>query len=213
MQIYQYISKIQRIVIGLKCSFILWSIFIIAFAVLSLSKEYGYLNLFFSKNYSNEIGIFFKYYTTLGEEWMLILISLIIFILIKNRSFIIKVGSALLINSVITSILKHYIFNFERPSKYFENYNLIFTEGVKIYQYNSFPSGHTSTAFAFAFILTFYSKSDFKGVLLISLAILVGISRIYLQQHFTEDVLAGAVVGFVSAIIANNINYGKKNEF
>lgn len=198
---------------GLKCSFILWSIFIIAFAVLSLSKEYGYLNLFFSKNYSNEIGIFFKYYTTLGEEWILIPISLIIFILIKNRSFIFKVGSALLINSFITSILKHYIFNIERPSKYFENYKLIFTEGVKIYQYNSFPSGHTSTAFAFAFILTFYSKSDFKGVLLISLAIIVGISRIYLQQHFTEDVLAGAVVGFVSAIIANNINYGKKNEF
>jgi len=31
-------------------------------------------------------------------------------------------------------------------------------------------------------------------------AILVGYSRIYLAQHFMDDVLAGAVIGFLSAI-------------
>jgi len=61
--------------------------------------------------------------------------------------------------------------------------------------WHSFPSGHTITAFAFFLALTFFTKNHAWQVLYFVLAVLVGFSRIYLQQHFAIDVLVGSLVG------------------
>ncbi len=63
--------------------------------------------------------------------------------------------------------------------------------------YHSMPSGHTSAAFALAASLG-ENCEDYK-FLSYSLAVLVGISRIYRDNHWTSDVLAGAAVGYLSA--------------
>jgi undecaprenyl-diphosphatase len=57
----------------------------------------------------------------------------------------------------------------------------------------SFPSGHATTAFAAAVAVgLFYPRLRLP---LLTLAALVGLSRIYLGVHYTLDVVAGAALG------------------
>lgn len=63
----------------------------------------------------------------------------------------------------------------------------------------SFPSGHTTAAFTVGVMVSlFYPAAAF---LLIILACLVGISRIYLGVHYPTDVFAGAILGTLSSFL------------
>ena len=64
---------------------------------------------------------------------------------------------------------------------------------------SSFPSGHTTSAFAMA---TAYGLQDREllAPLLIGAAA-VGFSRIYLGEHYFLDVIIGAIIGTASAIV------------
>lgn len=57
----------------------------------------------------------------------------------------------------------------------------------------SFPSGHTSAAFVFACIFTFFYPS--LAVVLYFWALAVGVSRVVLGVHFPSDIIAGAFLG------------------
>lgn len=63
----------------------------------------------------------------------------------------------------------------------------------------SFPSGHTSSSFAFATAVAANNKK--LGVAAYVLAALIGFSRIYLGVHYFTDVLAGAVLGVAYGIV------------
>ena len=65
----------------------------------------------------------------------------------------------------------------------------------------SFPSGHTTTAFAMAgFIMLTFSSLSLRISVLV-LAVLAGVSRISVGAHWPEDVLAGAALGFIIAYV------------
>jgi membrane-associated phospholipid phosphatase len=61
----------------------------------------------------------------------------------------------------------------------------------------SFPSGHTMTAFALYSVLALLLPFRYRkwAVFFALLAILVGLSRVFLVQHFLVDILAGAAIG------------------
>lgn len=66
---------------------------------------------------------------------------------------------------------------------------------------SSFPSGHATTIFTFVTVMCLYIPGRFYRVLLVSLAVLVGISRLSVGAHWPTDVVAGAAIGWSSAII------------
>ncbi|MCC6702534.1 MAG: phosphatase PAP2 family protein [Fluviicola sp.] len=64
----------------------------------------------------------------------------------------------------------------------------------------SFPSGHTSTAFAFATSMSINYPKWYIIVPCYTYASAVGYSRMYLGVHYPSDVLVGALIGSASAV-------------
>ncbi|MFH1619610.1 MAG: phosphatase PAP2 family protein [bacterium] len=64
---------------------------------------------------------------------------------------------------------------------------------------DSFPSGHTSSAFAVATVVADSHDSGWIKTASYSVAGLVGVGRIFQDYHWTSDVLAGAFLGYSSA--------------
>jgi membrane-associated phospholipid phosphatase len=87
--------------------------------------------------------------------------------------------------------------------------------GFKGDQWRSFPSGHTVTAFAFASTVTRESKfwwphaTWYVGTVFYGGASLVGLSRIYNNQHWASDVMAGAAIGTLAGLKV--VNYTHSN--
>jgi len=59
----------------------------------------------------------------------------------------------------------------------------------------SFPSLHTAVAFAMAYLVVQFYPWWPNVVVIYTIATLIGLSRVYLREHFPLDVLGGAVLG------------------
>jgi membrane-associated phospholipid phosphatase len=66
----------------------------------------------------------------------------------------------------------------------------------------SFPSGHTSQAFFIATMIALHFQANaWVVILLYTIAVLVGITRMYVGAHYPRDVLAGAILGCVWGLL------------
>jgi len=65
---------------------------------------------------------------------------------------------------------------------------------------DSFPSGHSTTAFATYFLIAVVSKNQYIKALMLFIAITVGFSRIYMSNHFFQDVVGGSFLGITLSI-------------
>lgn len=105
-------------------------------------------------------------------------------------------------HALIITIFKRLLYpEAGRPISLLNIDQLYFVPGIDVYSKMSFPSGHTATAFAFLVLISLYWKNRVLSVLLSFIALSVGISRIYLLQHFGMDVAMGAVIGTTTALI------------
>ncbi len=159
------------------------------------SESFQLLNLFHCKG----LDQFFIHITWLGDG---IFILLIIIIITSEKKYLLslKIVSAYLISGLIVQIIKN-IVDIPRPASYFNGTNILkLVDGITYHHHSSFPSGHTTTAFAVSIIFAFNGAHKHTSVLLFILAFLVGYSRIYLGQHFPEDVLAGMIIGSLIGI-------------
>ncbi len=113
-----------------------------------------------------------------------------------------KAGSlaigSLLANAVITHAIKQ-TFQRHRPGTH--NENDIFVSPFKASGNTAFPSSHSLTAFtADTAVATIYQAHRFIPPISYGLATLVGFSRIQHNAQWATDVLAGAAVGYLSAM-------------
>jgi undecaprenyl-diphosphatase len=69
---------------------------------------------------------------------------------------------------------------------------------------HSFPSGHSATSFACAAVLA--SLAPRLRVPLYALAVLIALSRLYNGDHFPLDVLAGAALGSIVAVVVLRVS-------
>ena len=105
--------------------------------------------------------------------------------------------------SLVSQFLKSEFFNLEpRPVTYFNATPgvLHHVPGVELWTYNSFPSGHTITAFSIALTLLYLLQPRriwVWTVILFIWACSVGYSRMYLAEHFFKDIYGGAIIGVV----------------
>lgn len=132
----------------------------------------------------------------------MVLLTVILLSAVKY-SYAVIVGLSNMIASIITQTLKQTVFNgVVRPKKFFEGIqDLYFVPGVENHLYFSFPSGHATCAFSLYFALALLVKNNTLKLILFFVALLVGYSRIYLSQHFFEDVYAGSLVGISTTFI------------
>ena len=129
-----------------------------------------------------------------------------------QKTVIIWAGS-LLLNSTVTDQLK-ITFQRHRPWSG-APYNVFdWRKGSRIHR--AFPSGHTSNIFTTATVFsTMYKDHKWVPPVAYGLASLVGLSRIYDDAHWASDVMAGAMIGFLSAKAMNAMYKmaGKKLRF
>jgi len=77
----------------------------------------------------------------------------------------------------------------------------VFHQFGNLFTVKSFPSGHTAAAFSVAAVVILSIRQLPVQILVLICAILVGVSRIAIGAHWPMDVLAGAFVAWLPAII------------
>lgn len=71
------------------------------------------------------------------------------------------------------------------------------------WEYQSFPSGHATTAFSLAAVIAFLWPRAFWPALVF--AALIALSRVILGEHYPTDITAGAVLGVLGAYAVRNL--------
>lgn len=150
-----------------------------------ISLDYFFTNLL-NKLIPHNIffDYFFSFFSMKGGSiliWIAIIVLLIIFEEKINKKFILYFLVALGITSIIVFGLKNTVKKV-RPT-------------IVCEKDFSFPSGHASTAFAAAVILSAFDKK--RKWFYYTVAVLISYSRIYLGCHYFLDVIAGAIIGWL----------------
>jgi membrane-associated phospholipid phosphatase len=176
----------------------------ILIATLTFLLIYGKTGSFIIINgsYHPVMDIAFQYFTLLGDG--MIYVPVVLYCLFFNKYYLIPVISGIIICTVITQVMKHYVYPEDlRPLSLQAEKVFVHTiPDVRVHRNHSFPSGHTSTAFTMALLLAEVIRKRSWCFILPILATLVGYSRVYLAQHFVTDVMAGMTIGMISAYLA-----------
>jgi membrane-associated phospholipid phosphatase len=167
-------------------------------AVFTIPKNQLFLALHPGRQHLADI--FFINYTFLGDGLAALL--LVILLLHYNRYLpALRILFSFIVSGLLAQIIKQ-LAAMPRPQMLLPADESIFTPGVSGFGSASFPSGHTTTAFAVVLLLAVHANQKSNGLLFLLLALLVGYSRIYLGHHYPEDVLAGAVLGTATGLFS-----------
>mgnify|MGYP004643968943 FL=1 len=198
-------EKIKEFIIK-NCKWIVLFICLIGFLELAedvFNKEimngdiigYKIISTFLISDFATPIA---KFITNFGGAIFIILLTVILIAIIKNK----KIGLSILANLAIITILNQLlkrILQRPRPTEY----RIIEESGY------SFPSGHSMISMAFYgyliyLIYKYVENKNVKWILISLLSVLIcliGISRIYLGVHYTSDVLGGFLISISYLVI------------
>ena len=156
---------------------------------------YKIISTFLISDFTTPIA---KFITNFGGAIFIIILTITLFILIKNK----KIGLSIILNLIVITGLNQILKNIlQRPRP--TEYRLIEETGF------SFPSGHSMVSMAFYgyliyLIYKYVKNKDLKWISIVLLSILIcsiGISRIYLGVHYTSDVLGGFLISLSYLIV------------
>lgn len=150
--------------------------------------------------------------TSMGDVTTLFILGIILTIIRRTR----KAGMIFLIALVVIVVLVMYIkplvgreippYAFEPVLELPENFSLENDSLAPFAAGFGYPSGHAARTTAFAFIIGFaiYQKSKKAGYAIWVFPVLVGITRLYVMQHYPTDIIGGFLFGgVVSVVLAN----------
>lgn len=166
-------------------------------ACLVIKLLYSKEQIYFAVNgiYNSLFDFLAPYVTDIGDGLTIIILSAILLLFSYRSAFLL--ASSYLVTSIVAQTIKYSVYS-PRPRIYFEDHldkirlvkDVYVVGGIQ-----SFPSGHTVTAFSAGVAIAYLIKNKSWGIALLLVALLVGYSRMYLSQHFFEDVTAGSVIG------------------
>ena len=126
-----------------------------------------------------------------------IVFAIVLLFFKKTRKSGIVISVALMIGLIVVNLTVKPLVGRIRPYDMKEGVELL----VARLSDASFPSGHTLACFEASFAL-FYCKQFKLAVPALVYSLIVAFSRLYLYVHYPTDVLAGAVLGILFALIA-----------
>ncbi len=191
--------------------FSLWVLFV-GYCVFFISKENSFLVI--NHHRSLFLDIFGTAATCIGDGSFTIILTFLLFFLKKRRlSYLLFISYA--VSGIIAQIMKH-LHPMARPVAWFNHAQKVYTASWShLHSMGSFPSGHATSVFSAATILALYSKKPIWAILCFVVACCTAWSRVYLGQHFVEDIWYGSILGTATAVtcyfLYNYILSAKKN--
>ncbi len=180
-----------------------WIAFILVAGITLLTCTVSEIHLAINARNNGLLDFLMPLITLGADGWTIVIACLLLFA--WHRRAAVFVGVSCLFTSAITWALKSTIFwGTPRPKYYFtivEKAELHYVPGVENWLYDSFPSGHTTVAFAFFFAIALCLRPKKIAMLFFVCALAVGYSRIYLSQHFLLDVFFGSIIGTLGTLI------------
>ena len=183
------------------------------------------LHLLLNRYHSPNLDVFILHYSDI-VKWLPIVVGIALF-LYKFWYGAFFASNVLLVTLIVQPIKT--LVNAPRPITFFTALNLQdllpIVEGLKLHAWRSFPSGHTANFFLLFFTLSILVALHYRGrkvvifnALFFFLALLGGYSRIYLSQHFTNDVWIGMFIGCFCCLICifawiKILHHTKQNKF
>ena len=154
----------------------------------------------------------FNIVTDFGESQWYLVAGVLLFVVFRKRNQFRAQSGLFLSSSVAVSGLSADIIKYTagraRPILYFSDqlYGCNFFHYE--YEWTSFPSGHSATAFSVAIVLTTLFPK--WRLLFLFAGVLIAFSRIFLTQHYISDVIAGSFLGIASSVLLYNLYFKTK---
>jgi membrane-associated phospholipid phosphatase len=132
---------------------------------------------------------------------LLIIAFIIVYLIMKNKLFtrrVIYILFSLITTGIVNTAIK-WLAGRHRPKNLFNHDLYGFSFFGVGYELTSFPSGHTSVVFCIATAISMLFPRLCIPVFIT--ALIIGMSRVIITSHFLGDVIGGAGVGIIAAVV------------
>ncbi|MFN3299146.1 MAG: phosphatase PAP2 family protein [Sediminibacterium sp.] len=165
------------------------------------------LFLLLNHDLGSSADFFFKYFTHAGDGIFWVPVAL--YFIFYKRKLLPLILSSIILSTLLVQTGKKIIYpNEARPTAAIESTlqsPIHIVKGVTVHSNNSFPSGHTTTAFSLFLLGCLLLPYTYFWLIGFTAALLAGYSRIYLAQHFPLDVGAGIICAYITVYLSLQI--------
>ena len=156
---------------------------------------------FLQSIHNDFLNSFMHFFTFLGDKGFIwIVLTLFLLIVPQTRRIGIYLAVTLAVLTLVNEVGIKSIFQRNRP---FIQQPLLFETIIPRPSGYSFPSSHAASSFASATSIYKFNKPI--GIAAYIIAGIIALSRIYFGVHFPTDIIVGALVGVITALIINKL--------